>query len=87
MEVIYEDDRTDPAAAVDSKRKLIERDGVLALVGPITSRNLNAIAPEAERLKTPLLCHQLRRRQMQCLRCEARPTFRKAMADHMAPSR
>jgi urea transport system substrate-binding protein len=55
VEVIYEDDKTDPAAAVDATRKLIERDGVLALVGPITSRNLNAIAPEAERLKTPLL--------------------------------
>ncbi len=55
VEVIYEDDKTDPAAAVDATRKLIERDGVLALVGPITSRNLNAIAPEAERRKTPLL--------------------------------
>ncbi len=55
VEVVYEDDKTDPAAAVDATRKLIERDGVLALVGPITSRNLNAIAPEVERLKTPLL--------------------------------
>ena len=55
VEVIYEDDKTDPAAAVDATRKLIERDGVLALVGPITSRNLNAMAPEVERLKTPLL--------------------------------
>jgi urea transport system substrate-binding protein len=55
VEVVYEDDKTDPTAAVDATRKLIERDGVLALVGPITSRNLNAIAPEVERLKTPLL--------------------------------
>jgi urea transport system substrate-binding protein len=53
--VVYEDDKTDPAVAVDATRKLIERDGVLAIVGPITSRNLNAIAPEVERLKTPLL--------------------------------
>jgi urea transport system substrate-binding protein len=30
VEVIYEDDKTDPAAAVDATRKLIERDGVLA---------------------------------------------------------
>ena len=55
VEVVYEDDKTDPAVAVDATRKLIERDGVLALVGPITSRNLNAIAPEVERLKMPLL--------------------------------
>jgi urea transport system substrate-binding protein len=55
VEVIYEDDKTDPAAAVDATRKLIERDGVLAIVGPITSRNLIAIAPEVERLRTPLL--------------------------------
>ena len=36
-------------------RALIESDGVVAVVGPITSRNLNAIAPVAESLKTPLL--------------------------------
>ncbi|MFB9262618.1 ABC transporter substrate-binding protein [Bradyrhizobium erythrophlei] len=33
----------------------IRKDGVLAVVGPITSRNLNAIVPIAENLKTPLL--------------------------------
>jgi urea transport system substrate-binding protein len=55
VEVTYEDDKTDPDAALQATRKLIERDGVLAVVGPITSRNLNAIAPVAESLKTPLL--------------------------------
>lgn len=55
VEVLYEDDKTDPAAAAEATRKLIERDGVLAVVGPITSRNLNAIAPVAESMKTPLL--------------------------------
>jgi branched-chain amino acid transport system substrate-binding protein/urea transport system substrate-binding protein len=55
VEVIYQDDKTDPAAAVEAARKLIERDGVLAIVGPITSRNLDAIAPVAEQMKTPLL--------------------------------
>ena len=34
---------------------LIESDGVVAVVGPITSANLNAIVPVAESLKTPLL--------------------------------
>lgn len=55
LQVIYEDDKTNPDAAMSATRKLIERDGVLAIVGPITSRNLIAIAPEVERLKTPLL--------------------------------
>ena len=75
VEVVYEDDKTDPAVASDATRKLIERDGVLAVVGPITSRNLNAIAPEVE---TP------RRR-----RCSMPPTTKEANAagtsSHSAP--
>jgi urea transport system substrate-binding protein len=55
IEIIYEDDKTDPTAALSATRKLIERDGAFALVGPITSRNLNAIAPAAEAARTPLL--------------------------------
>ncbi|CAN5461804.1 substrate-binding domain-containing protein [soil metagenome] len=55
VELIYRDDRTRPEPAAEAMRDLIERDGVLAVVGPITSRNLDAIAPEAQRLKTPLL--------------------------------
>jgi urea transport system substrate-binding protein len=55
VEVVYADDKTDPAVATDVTRRLIERDGVVALVGPITSRNLDAIVPVAESLKTPLL--------------------------------
>jgi len=45
IEVVYEDDKTDPTAALDATHKLVERDGVLAVVGPITSRNLGAIVP------------------------------------------
>jgi branched-chain amino acid transport system substrate-binding protein/urea transport system substrate-binding protein len=55
VKIIYEDDKTDPEIAVKATRKLIESDNVLAVVGPITSRNLNAIKPEIERAKTPLL--------------------------------
>src|SRR5919106_145150 len=39
VEVIYEDDKTDPAAAVEATHKLVERDGVLAGRGPINPRN------------------------------------------------
>jgi branched-chain amino acid transport system substrate-binding protein/urea transport system substrate-binding protein len=55
VEILYEDDKTNPDVAIKATRKLIERDHVLAVVGPITSRNLNAIKPEIERAKTPLL--------------------------------
>jgi urea transport system substrate-binding protein len=53
--VIYADDKTRPASAATAMHALIESDGVVAVVGPITSLNLNAIAPVAESLKTPLL--------------------------------
>ena len=52
VELIYEDDKTDPAVAVAATQKLVERDGVLAVVGPITSRNLDAMAPAIESVKT-----------------------------------
>jgi urea transport system substrate-binding protein len=53
--VIYENDKTRPDPALEATRKLIERDGVLAVIGPITSQNLNEVAPAVESLKTPLL--------------------------------
>lgn len=55
LEVIYVDDKTRPASAEAAIQQVIESDGVVAVVGPITSQNFNAIAPVAERLKTPLL--------------------------------
>ncbi len=55
VEIIYADDKTDPTSAVEATERLVTQDGVSALVGPITSRNLDAMAPVVERLKTPLL--------------------------------
>jgi urea transport system substrate-binding protein len=55
VEVIYADDKTRPESAAAAMHNLIESEGVLAVVGPITSQNLNAVAPVAESLKTPLL--------------------------------
>lgn len=55
VEIVYADDKTDPDAAVEATKKLVAQDGVLALVGPITSRNLDAMAPVVASLKTPLL--------------------------------
>lgn len=54
VEVIYADDGTRPASATSAMQGMIDG-GVVAVVGPITSQNFNAIAPLAERSKTPLL--------------------------------
>ncbi|WLB06273.1 ABC transporter substrate-binding protein [Bradyrhizobium elkanii] len=54
VEVIYADDKTRPEAAAEAMRSLVEKQGVFAVVGPITSRNLNALVPIAESSKTPL---------------------------------
>jgi urea transport system substrate-binding protein len=55
VEMVYRDDKTDPAVAANEARNLVENEGALAIVGPITSRNLDAMVPQLERLKTPLL--------------------------------
>jgi branched-chain amino acid transport system substrate-binding protein/urea transport system substrate-binding protein len=54
VELIYADDKTRPASATTAMQAMIDR-GVVAVVGPITSQNFNAIAPLAEGSKTPLL--------------------------------
>ena len=55
IELIYEDDKTDPKTSVERTLKLIQRDKVIAISGPITSANRDAMAPSIERFKTPLL--------------------------------
>lgn len=55
IEVLYEDNKTDPKTSVERATSLIRRDEVLALTGPITSNARDAMAPTIERMKTPLL--------------------------------
>lgn len=55
VEVIYRDDGTRPNIATEAARKLVEEDGVLAVVGPFTSQNLHAIVPVLANLRTPLI--------------------------------
>ncbi len=55
VEIIYEDMKTDPKTAAEKARKLIQRDEVIAVSGPITSSGRNAMVPHMQRLKTPLL--------------------------------
>ena len=55
LEILYEDNKTDPKTAVERATKLIKRDEVVALTGPITSNARDAMAPTCTRFKTPLL--------------------------------
>lgn len=55
LELIIEDNKTDPKTSVEKATKLIQRDKVIAVVGPITSGARDAMTPTMTRLKTPLL--------------------------------
>jgi urea transport system substrate-binding protein len=55
VEIIYEDNATDPKTSVEKTTKLIRRDGVIAIAGPITSNARDAMAPTVMRQETPLL--------------------------------
>jgi ABC-type branched-subunit amino acid transport system substrate-binding protein len=55
FELIIEDDKTDPKTAVEKVNKLVMKDKVHALLGPITSANRDAMTPSVTKLKTPLL--------------------------------
>jgi len=55
FELIIEDNKTDPKTAVEKANKLIMKDKVHAVLGPITSANRDAMTPVMAKLKTPLL--------------------------------
>lgn len=55
VEILYEDNKTDPKTAVERAVKLIGRDEVIAIAGPITSNARDAMAPTMTRQKVPLL--------------------------------
>jgi branched-chain amino acid transport system substrate-binding protein/urea transport system substrate-binding protein len=55
VQLIYEDDKTDPKTAVERTTSLVRRDGVVAICGPITSNNRDAMMPTLSRAKVPLL--------------------------------
>ncbi len=55
VELIFEDNKTDPKTSVEKASRLITRDEVVALIGPITSSARDAMMPTAARGRTPLL--------------------------------
>jgi branched-chain amino acid transport system substrate-binding protein/urea transport system substrate-binding protein len=55
VEVLYQDNKTDPKTSVERTTQLIQREQVLAVTGPITSSARDAMLPAHKRGKTPLL--------------------------------
>lgn len=55
VELIYEDNKTDPKTSVERATSLIRREQVTAILGPITSNARDAMMPTMTRAKTPLL--------------------------------
>jgi branched-chain amino acid transport system substrate-binding protein/urea transport system substrate-binding protein len=55
VEILYEDNKTDPKTAVERTTKLIGKDRVIAIIGPIASNSRDAMTPTITRQKTPLL--------------------------------
>ncbi|MEO6269337.1 MAG: substrate-binding protein [Lautropia sp.] len=55
LEVLYQDNKTDPKTSVERTTALIQRDKVIAVTGPITSSARDAMMPAHKRYKTPLL--------------------------------
>lgn len=55
LELVIEDNKTDPKTSVEKATKLIKRDKVIAVAGPITSGARDAMTPTMTKLKTPLL--------------------------------
>ena len=55
VEILYRDMKTDPKTAAERARELVQREEVVAVVGPITSSGRNAMVPVMEGLRTPLL--------------------------------
>lgn len=55
VELVRSDTRTDPKTAVERAQELIRREGVDAILGPLTSAERDAVRPTIERAKVPLL--------------------------------
>ena len=55
LELVIEDNKTDPKTAVEKAKKVILKDKVVAVMGPVSSAARDAMTPVAEKYKTPLL--------------------------------
>jgi ABC-type branched-subunit amino acid transport system substrate-binding protein len=55
VQVLVEDDKTDPAAAAERAKKLLQQDRVDVLMGTISSATTLAVIPLAEQAKVPYM--------------------------------
>ncbi len=55
LKVVIEDSKSDEGQAVLAVRKLLDKDKVLAIIGPSTTGESMAVAPIMEKAKTPLI--------------------------------
>ncbi len=54
VKLVFKDSRFSPETAADMFRELVTREGVVAVVGPIASREALAVAPVAAALRVPV---------------------------------
>jgi len=54
VEAIFEDNRSDKQEAITLVTRLVRRDGVVAVIGPVSSGEAQAVAPVAVELQVPM---------------------------------
>ncbi len=57
VKLVYVDDRGDKVEAASAVQKLIDKDKVAVILGEVASSNSMAMAPIAEKSKTPMITH------------------------------
>ena len=57
VKLIYVDDRSDKVEAATAVQKLLDKDKVSVILGEVASSNSMAMAPIAEKAKTPMITH------------------------------
>jgi len=57
VKLVYVDDRSDKVEAATAVQKLIDKDKVTVILGEVASSNSMAMAPIAEKAKTPMITH------------------------------
>lgn len=55
VELVVKDSKGDPATAVTAVEELVGQDKVIAIIGPLMSREIDAAAQKAQELKVPLV--------------------------------
>jgi branched-chain amino acid transport system substrate-binding protein len=57
VKLVYVDDRSDKVEAATAVKRLLDKDKVTVILGEVASSNSMAMAPVAEKAKTPMITH------------------------------